>query len=444
MTITTGSLYQFASAADVGENDFNVLELSSTSFAIVYRQETTNEHFIVVGTISGTAITFGPNSSLGTTSSTKRIAAAALSSSLVIVTRVDTTGGNSKVTTVSISGTICTVNTDVVLDAATTLNEFSICKLDLTTALAVYNKTGTGLVAVVITVSGTTPTVNTPVTLNATESDANSVVSLSSTATILAYIDGTTSYPSAQAISISGTTPTASTAITVESAAAFSTSTQKFCVSVDSTTAVMCWLDFARNDLRSSVLKNVGSLVAGSVISIATPIDFANGRHASLCSTSANQLVYNYTNSTTFINNTIGAYLSGTTITPSIFTAVTFDVRFTASIGSVGTAFVVAVSQFDAVQDTLEAFVGNSTAPPPPPLEFYTGNGSLTYRSDMNISGILPGALLVRANGTVVAATNDNTDSVVVETATDADTFAGWTDITGVHPTSGVVQLIEL
>jgi hypothetical protein len=66
-------------------------------------------------------------------------------------------------------------------------------------------------------------------------------------------------------------------------------------------------------------------------------------------------------------------------------------------------------------------------------LEFWQAQNGIgaTRRSEMTITGINPGGLLVRDDGAVWAGSNQAADSVKAERATDADDYANWTDMTG-------------
>lgn len=435
MTITIGSAYTFASATGFGDKNFSIAALSDTSFVIVYNRTTDGNDYIVAGTISGTVIAFGTPVSLGTGGGSNKRAVCALSSSLALVIY------NTSVRTVSISGTTCTANSSTTLDASAA-NLFSVTALDATTALAGYSISGTGYHAVVLSVSGTTVTVNTKQNLIATIPNDVSIDALTSTAAIMGYTDGTSSYPKAAVITISGTTPSLGSATTLESANTYTTGGQggeKFCVAVDSTHAVMCWLNSTADDLRACAMSISGSTVTGgSVVSLDNTIASGNGWMVTVCAPTASRMVFSYTDQSA-AHYLRSAALSGTTLTDNADkeTITGTGTIWEGAVSAVGTGFVCAYNDGNL---SFKA-VAEATATG---LRLYTGSGSLTERSDLTITGIKRGAFVVRSNGSVVAGTSESGDSVVIEQSNSDDTYATWDDLTDSHPTGVITSIKEI
>jgi hypothetical protein len=79
-------------------------------------------------------------------------------------------------------------------------------------------------------------------------------------------------------------------------------------------------------------------------------------------------------------------------------------------------------------------------------LRFYSGTTSLTERSDLAITSINRGGLLIRGddNLSAIVASGNSSDSVVVEQADSTDDYATWTDITDSHDAGPVRSVREI
>lgn len=205
-----------------------VFKISATQAIVFYRTAGTSR--AVVLTVSGTSPSL--TLAVGTFAAASPVEAfyaedfssapkiVQLSSTLYLASY--TSGTNTGVIAISVSGTTVTIGSAVnIITASTVADSTTTYALTATTALVIY-KTTTGphsIDAVVISVSGTTCTVGTPATLGvyAGGTGVHSSCLLSATKALVGFTDSATNYPSVVAVTISGTTVTLGTRLTVES-----------------------------------------------------------------------------------------------------------------------------------------------------------------------------------------------------------------------------------
>ena len=166
--------------------------IDSTHFLMVYDDGTHYNSSIIVGTISGTTITYG--SAVQITSGTTRSQCHTLNKldSTHYVLQYDTNGGNSTFVIVTVSGTTPTVNTPVSFASDTYFgigNQVAI--LDSTDFIYVYGDISANGYAVTASISGTTITMGTPVEYDSTGGSVGEVVlAISSSSVIVSGTKG--------------------------------------------------------------------------------------------------------------------------------------------------------------------------------------------------------------------------------------------------------------
>ncbi len=136
--ITFGAVSDFNSAGTT--SNISVAALSSTVFVVAYRDEADSNHGTAkVGTVSGTAITFGAEAEFLSADGATAISAAALSSTVFVVSytdQADSNHGTSKVGTVS--GTAVTFGAETEFLSANGATDNSIAALSTTTTVVAY------------------------------------------------------------------------------------------------------------------------------------------------------------------------------------------------------------------------------------------------------------------------------------------------------------------
>lgn len=78
-------------------------------------------------------------------------------------------------------------------------------------------------------------------------------------------------------------------------------------------------------------------------------------------------------------------------------------------------------------------------------IEFWKGTNGLDVakKSDASITGLDPGAFVVRSDGVVFLGTNQTGDAVKVEKADSSDNYASWSDLTGSLNTSKAIKGLD-
>ena len=185
-TITFGSEYSYATFY-VGTYYNSIVALSSTSFVMALpcgAYTSTCYGTAIIGTVSGTTITFG-SEYVFNAATTGYISAAMLSSTSFAAAYADSTGyGTAIIGTVS--GTTISYGSEYVFNAATT-GYISAAMLSSTSFAAAYaDSTGYGT-AIIGTVSGTTISYGSEYVFNAATTSYNSVAPLSFASFVVAY-----------------------------------------------------------------------------------------------------------------------------------------------------------------------------------------------------------------------------------------------------------------
>ncbi len=229
--ITYGTPVALSASVYSGTN-VSVAALSSTAFVISYQAVSTLYAQAVVATVSGTAITYGTPAALNAVSSSYTPVAALSATSFVVAYYNNSTNyANAVVATVS--GTTITAGTPQVMSSGTIIaGNFSVAALSSSLFVVAYTVSGPTTYLVAGSVSGTTITAGTPYGAISASSSSVSIATLSSTAFVTGYITGSATINAAVG-TVSGTTitfgnaysfpaPTGTTSASAPSVAAFS------------------------------------------------------------------------------------------------------------------------------------------------------------------------------------------------------------------------------
>ena len=256
-TITYGTPVALSASVYSGTN-VSVAALSSTAFVISYQAVSTLYAQAVVATVSGTTITYGTPAALNAVSSSYTPAAALSATSFVVAYYNNSTNyANAVVATVS--GTTITAGTPQVMSSGTIgVGNFSVAALSSSLFVAAYSVSGSAYL-VAGSVSGTTITAGTPLVALSNFASSNvSIATLSSTTFIMGYVTSA-QYFNAAVGSISGTTITLGSGYS--SPAALGTSPSAPSVAAFSSTSFV-----ATYNLGSSYINAIVGTISGTTV----------------------------------------------------------------------------------------------------------------------------------------------------------------------------------
>ena len=268
--------------------------LSSTSAIVTYG----NSSSIWAGaalTISGTTITVGSEATTGTVASGSTCVA--LTSTTALCT--DDYGNKARVAT--ISGTSFTWGPETTFGS--TANYGYVTSASPTTGVVARVSSGVGLVATALTISGTTITAGTPTVIDpSAANDPFGIQAVSATSVIASYSDSSNSFLRAAAISISGTTITVGTPVTLSS---FAVSYANFnsgpvMAALSSSRALVT---FRNSTASPALLVGVYLNLSGTTVSSSSAATISSlGRAPSVTNLGSNIAVVGYGDSTTNIS----------------------------------------------------------------------------------------------------------------------------------------------
>lgn len=191
--ISFGSSYLFNTTSDY----VAVAALSSTSFVVVYKDTgSSNYGRAMIGTVSGSTISFG-SEYVFNASTTDFVSVAALSSTSFAVAYKDTGGSNyGRAVVGTVSGTTITFGSEYAFNSATT-DYVAVTPLDSTHFVATYRDTGSSSYgrAAVGEVSDTTVSFGSEYAFNSATTNYLSVAKMNSSTFVVSYQDaGNSSY----------------------------------------------------------------------------------------------------------------------------------------------------------------------------------------------------------------------------------------------------------
>jgi len=342
----------------------SVSALDSTHVVAVY-QDVGNSSYgtAVVGTVSGTDISFGAESVFNSATSSY-ISVSALDSTHVVAVYRDSGNSNYGTAVVgTVSGTDISFGAESVFNSASSLYT-SVSALDSTHVVAVYQDVGNSSygTAIVGTISGTDISFGAESVFNSASSPYTSVSALDSTHVVAVYQDGGNSdYGTAVVGTVSGTDISFGSEAVFNSAASYYTSVS----ALDSTHVVAVYRDAGNSDYGTAI---VGT-VSGTDISFGAESVF-NSALSSYTSVSALDSTHVVAVYQDFGNSSYGTAIvgtiSGTDISfgaESVFNSGTSSYT---SVSALDSTHVVAVYRDDSNSNYGTAVVGtvaSNTAP---------------------------------------------------------------------------------
>lgn len=159
--------------ATFSHNTINMVKLSSTTFAIAYA-DANDDGLVKIGTVSGSSLSFGSSNTFNSGDITN-ISMSALSSSKIILTyEVDDNSDIGETVVGTISGTSVSFGTPVTFESSTTVSYTSVTAISSTVAVVCYvqDLPSDYLWSKVLTVSGSSITVSTNADSIETSQDA--------------------------------------------------------------------------------------------------------------------------------------------------------------------------------------------------------------------------------------------------------------------------------
>jgi len=172
----------------------NIAGLSATAFAVVYADSSNgNRGTVVIGTVSGSDITFGTATVFSAAAATTSLTASGLSSTLAVVAWVDDPTGDMRSMAVAVSGSTATLGPEITVSASNNQGAV-VTSLSATSAIVMWrDNTATVGRALVLTASGVLLTAG-PVTDFSLSSDAlpGGAAALSATLVVITWQDVTT------------------------------------------------------------------------------------------------------------------------------------------------------------------------------------------------------------------------------------------------------------
>ena len=411
--VFNGSSYWFGAAFDSNEN----------KVVIVYSDQTNGSYgTAIVGTVSGTSISFGTKAIFESASSQYVAASFDTAANKVVISyRDDPDSSQGKAVVATVSGTSISFGSPVTFSntAATYISCVYDSSQDKTVIVYCDDQNSYQAKAVVGTVSGTSISFGSPVTFNAaTTYDTRGVFDPSNNKVIIAYRDAANSnYGTAIVGTVSGTS------ISFGSESVFNAG-NLFYISIvyDSieNKIIISYTDFGNSAYGASI---VGT-VSGTSISFGSEIIFlsaATQGTASSFDPNANKVVvfYRKDDANDYGYSTVGT-VSGTSVsfaTPSIFkSSVVSDIMFSTFDSNENKVIIVYQDQSNASSGTVNVFRNASTATNS--ADFIgisdaaisdTASGSVTIKGGIstNVTGLTANALYyVQADGTLATTTS--------------------------------------
>lgn len=206
---------------------FDVCSIGTDKFLFIFQADTGGAAAgikAVVATVSSGVVTVGTPVTVETTGSlTSAVSCAKVDTDKGIIFYKDDSGNDIYMKVLTVSGTTITQNTAALVKTTSSLVGASSVQLGTNSVAFTYSISSSSLFGVIVTVSGTTPTAGAEQTIiSATDSFWHKIDYISSTKLLLVYEEDSTNNTFARTIAISGATMTASSSF------AMATSTGQF------------------------------------------------------------------------------------------------------------------------------------------------------------------------------------------------------------------------
>jgi hypothetical protein len=329
-----GSTVVFKNSSVLSENTATTFDSASNKVVVIYRNTSNGYGTAIVGTVSGTSISFGSPVTFESANTESYAATFDTSSNKVVIVYKDR--GNSDYGTAvvgTVSGTSISFGTPVVFESGTTNSTSATFDSNSNKVVIAYRDSGNSNYgkAIVGTVSGTSISFGSIVVFNsATSTDNRVVFDSSNNKVVLSYSDGgNSSYGTSKVGTVSGTS------ISFGSAAVFSNNQLAFHVSSTfdsvSNKVVIAFV----SDYTNTYGRAVVGTVSGTSISFGTPVDFDSANIPSISfNSAANKCIIAYKDKN---NSDYGTIVEGTVSGTSIGfgTAVVFEAATTTNISTV-------------------------------------------------------------------------------------------------------------
>ena len=326
----------------------SVYDSNSNKIVVVYNRPTNSNYYAVVGTIDGSSISFGTPVVFDTSSNGTELSLVFDSNANKVVAFYRDTYNSDYGTAVvgTVSGTTISFGTPVVFNTATTSAISAVFDSNANKIVATYKDAGSSgfAAAKVGTVSGTTISFGTAVIFETGSLSSNSsTFDSSANKVVIAYSDGGNSgYGTSIVGTVSGTSITFGTAVVFNSA---NTSNLKCTFDSNSNKVVVAYRDFG-NSLRGVAI--VGA-VDGTTISFGTEVVFETGHtlvYDMSFDNSTNRIIIAYTDVGNNYNGTfVVGTVSGTSISyssPVVFQASTNTLNISSAFESGSNKVVIA------------------------------------------------------------------------------------------------------
>lgn len=311
-----GSLNGAAAVFSSSSEFLNKVALLTTNTVINVYQDSANSSFgtAVVGTISGTTITWGtPVVFSSSHAISAPLSVVALSATQAIVCYRDNTDfDRGKAVILDVSGTTITANS-ILTFTSNSLDYISVTMLTATSALVVWDDYSSVLSrAMVLSVSGSTITANTAFTFMASQNQWCNVSTISSTQVLVVYADSTL-YGFAQVLDISGTTVSGNTSYAFTSGA----NTLSFLgmAQITASTFAVIYKDDGNSGFPyAQMLSVAGTIVTyGSSVQVVATATAGSVTPYSIAKADANNVYINYRNVTDSLAKAVIATVTNNT-----------------------------------------------------------------------------------------------------------------------------------
>ena len=330
-----GSAVIFKNSSVLSEDTATTFDSASNKVVVVYRNTSNGYGTAIVGTVSGTSISFGSPVTFESANTESYAATFDTSSSKVVIAYKDRGSSDYGTAVVgTVSGTAISFGSPVVFNSATT-NDLSSTFDSNSNKVVITYRDGSNsnyTVAKVGTVSGTSITFGSVVVYGGTSTGGPGGITFDSNSNkvVVVYQDSSnSSYGTSKVGTISGTT------ISFGSAAVFSNNQLAFHISSTfdsvSNKVVIAFV----SDYTNTYGRAVVGTVSGTSISFGTPVDFDSAHTPSISfNSAANKCIIAYKDKN---NSTYGTIIEGTVSGTSISfgTAVVFEAATTTNISTV-------------------------------------------------------------------------------------------------------------
>lgn len=307
---TVGSEYEFEAGAT---SYVSCCEIDTNKIAIAYADDGASDGKCVIGTISGSVITFGTPVTFNTAASV-HIKISKIDTNKILIAYGD--GSDGQCIAATISGTVPTFGSEITFDADSP-SWIACCPLATDKTLITYRDgIATSGECVVVTVSGTTCTAGTPVEFEPDSISFTDSCQISTDKAVITYSDaGDSSKGKSAVVTVSGTTPTIGTPVEFEAG----TTTYTTCSKLSTSKVLIAYVDGGDGSYGKMIVGSISGtdIVFGSIVTFKG----ASVGYTGLVRIADNESLIIYNTGT--VGETAVIYVTDTV--PSIGTATSFE-----------------------------------------------------------------------------------------------------------------------